>query len=146
MATNGARPRAVGINHVALEVDDVERAIVFYSRYFDLRGIERAYGGAFLDLGDQFVALFPPGAGEDRHFGLVVDDKERAREALLAGGVELLPGPRVDFHDPFGNRVQVVQYDQIQFLKAPQVLRALGLPALGKSEAALAELRSNDLA
>jgi catechol 2,3-dioxygenase-like lactoylglutathione lyase family enzyme len=139
-------PRAVGVNHVALEVDDVERAIAFYSRLFRLRGVERAYGGAFLDLGDQFIALFAPGAGEDRHFGLVVDDKERAREVIAAEGLDMLPGPRVDFHDPFGNRVQVVQYDQIQFVKDARVLSALGVPALGKSEAALEELRSNGLA
>jgi lactoylglutathione lyase len=138
-------PRAVGINHVALEIDDVEGAVAFYSRLFDIRNVERAYGGAFLDLGDQFIALFPPGAGEDRHFGLVVDDKERARRALDAEGVELLPGPRVDFHDPFGNRVQVVQYDQIQFLKTAGVLAAMGLSSLGKSEAALDEMRSNGL-
>ena len=126
-------PHAVGINHVALEVDDLERAIAFYSQTFQLRGIERAYGGAFLDLGDQFIALFPPGAGEDRHFGLVVDDVSR------------LPGPR-DFHDPSGNRIQVVQYDRIQFLKDARVLSALGVPDLGKSEAAIEELRSNGLA
>jgi lactoylglutathione lyase len=146
MDPNGHRPRPVGINHVALEVDDVEHAIAFYRRLIDIRAVERAHGGAFLDLGDQFIALFPPGAGEDRHFGLVVDDKERARRVLDAEGVEVLSGPRVDFHDPFGNRVQVVQYDQIQFLKTAQVLTALGLPALGKSETALAELRSNGLA
>ena len=139
-------PHAVGVNHVALEVDDVERAIAFYSRLFHLRGVERAYGGAFLDLGDQFIALFPPGAGAERHFGLVVDDKERAREVLVAERIAMLPGPRVDFHDPFGNRVQIVQYDQIQLLKDARVLSALGLPALGKSEAARAELRSNGLA
>ena len=80
MTTNGDRPRPVGINHVALEVDDVDRAVAFYGRLFELRGVERAYGGAFLDLGDQFIALFPPGAGEDRHFGLVVDDRS-ARDA-----------------------------------------------------------------
>jgi predicted enzyme related to lactoylglutathione lyase len=146
MAQNGRLPRAVGINHVALEVDDVEAAVAFYSRLFDLRGVERAYGGAFLDLGDQFIALFPPGAGEDQHFGLVVDDKERARRVLAEQGAEVLPGRFLDFRDPFGNRVQVVQYDQIQFLKTPQVLAGMGLPALGKSEAALAELRSNGLA
>ena len=146
MDPNGDRPRPVGINHVALEVDDVERAIAFYGRLFDIRAVERAHGGAFVDLGDQFIAMFPPGAGEDRHFGLVVDDKERARRVLAAEGVETLPGPRLDFRDPFGNRVQVVQYDQIQFLKSAQVLRALGLPSLGKSEAALRELRSNGLA
>ena len=146
MDTNGDRPRPVGINHIALEVADVDRAVAFYGRLFDLRGVERAYGGAFLDLGDQFIALFPPGAGEDRHFGLVVDDKERARRMLAAEGVDVLPGPRLDFRDPFGNRVQVVQYDQIQFLKTPQVLRALGLPTLGKTNSAQEELRSNGLA
>src|SRR3954468_19407821 len=138
MDTNGARPRPVGINHVALEVGDVDRAVAFYGRLFELRGVERAYGGAFLDLGDQFIALFEPGAGEDRHFGLVVDDKELARRVLAAEGVEVLPGERLDFRDPFGNRVQVVQYDQIQFLKAASVLRAMGLGSLAKAEAALA--------
>ena len=109
MHTNGDRARPVGINHVALEVDDVDRAIAFYGRLFDLRGVESAYGGAFLDLGDQFVAMFPPVAGEDRHFGLVVDDKERARRALAAQGVEVLPRPRLDFRDPFGNNSRMAQ-------------------------------------
>jgi lactoylglutathione lyase len=145
MEPHEGRPHAVGINHVALEVDDVERAIAFYRRLFHIRSVERMSGGAFLDLGDQFIALFEPGAGEDRHFGLVVDEKERARRVLLAEGAEMLPGPRVDFRDPFGNRVQVVQYDQIQFLKTAQVLTAMGLPPLGKTEAAMAELRSNGL-
>src|SRR3954447_25085409 len=146
MDTNGDRPRPVGINHVALEVGDVDRAVAFYGRLFELRGVEHADRGAVPHPGYQFIALSPPGAGEDRHFGLVVDDKARARRVLAAEGVDLLPGPRLDFRDPFGNRVQVVQYDQIQFVKAPEVLRALGLPALGKTDAALAELRSNGLA
>jgi lactoylglutathione lyase len=146
MDPNGHRPRPVGINHVALEVDDVDRAIAFYGRLFDIRSVSRVNRGAFLDLGDQFIAMFEPGVGEDRHFGLVVDDKERARQVLAAEGVDLLPGPRLDFHDPFGNRVQVVQYDQIKFLKAQRVLQALGRPELGKTEAAMAELRSNGLA
>ena len=104
---------------------------------------------AFVDIGDQFIALAegrtqaPDG---HRHFGLVVDDKERARRVLAEQGAEVLPGRFLDFRDPFGNRVQVVQYDQIQFLKTPQVLAGMGLPALGKSEAALAELRSNGFA
>jgi lactoylglutathione lyase len=136
----------VGVNHVALEVDDVDRAVEFYRRLFDIRGVERAHGGAFIDLGDQFIAMFQPGAGEDRHFGLVVDDKERARQVLLAEEVELLPGRRLDFRDPFGNRVQIVQYDQIQFLKTAEVLTRMGLPPLGKTDAAMAELRSNGLA
>ena len=146
MAENGRLPLAVGVNHVALEVDDVEAAVAFYSRLFELRGVARAGGGAFLDLGDQFIALFPRGAGEDRHFGLVVDDKDRARRVLAEEGVEVLPGRFLDFLDPSGNRVQLVQYDQIQFLKTPGVLAGLGVPGLGKSEKALAELRSNGLA
>jgi lactoylglutathione lyase len=145
MDSDTHRPRPVGINHVALEVDDIERALAFYGRLFDIRNVERAHGGAFLDLGDQFIAMFERGRGEDRHFGLVVDDKEAARRALTAEGVELLPGGRLDFRDPFGNRVQVVQYDQIQFLKSPTVLRAMGLESLGKTEAANAELRANGL-
>jgi lactoylglutathione lyase len=146
MAADANRPRLVGINHVALEVDDIDRALAFYGRLFDIRRVERAHGGAFLDLGDQFIALFERGAGEDRHFGLVVDDKEAARRVLAAEAVELLPGGRLDFRDPFGNRVQVVQYDQIQFLKASSVLQGMGLASLSKTEAALAELRSNGLA
>ena len=146
MAFDTKRPRPVGINHVALEVDDVERALTFYGRLFDIRHVDRADGGAFVELGDQFIAMFEPGANEDRHFGLVVDDKEAARRVLAAEGVELLPGGRLDFRDPFGNRIQVVQYDQIQFLKTPRVLRGMGLGSLAKTEAAIAELRSNGLA
>jgi catechol 2,3-dioxygenase-like lactoylglutathione lyase family enzyme len=146
MGSDTTRPRPLGINHVALEVDDVDRALAFYGRLFDIRGVERAHGGAFVDLGDQFIAMFEPGAGEDRHFGLVVDDKERARRVLAAEAVELLPSGRLDFRDPFGNRVQVVQYDQIQFLKAPSVLQGMGLGSLAKTDAAIAELRSNGLA
>ena len=115
---------------MALEVDDVERALAFYGRLFDIRQVEREDGGAFIELGDQFIAMFEPGAGEDRHFGLVVDDKEAARRVLAAERVERLPTGRLDFRDPFGNRVQVVQYDQIQFLKTPGVLQAMGLGSL----------------
>jgi hypothetical protein len=146
MASETQRPQPVGINHVALEVDDVDRALAFYGRLFAIRRVDRVPGGAFIDLGDQFIALFEPGAGEDRHFGLVVDDKALARRVLAAEGVEVFPGDRLDFRDPFGNRVQVVQYDQIQFLKDVRVLRGMGLGALAKGEAAIAELRSNGLA
>ena len=124
----------MGINHVALEVDDIEQALAFYGRLFDITHVERADGGAFVALGDQFIAMFPPGAGEDRHFGLVVDDKEAARRVLAAEAVDLLPTGRLDFRDPFGNRVQVVQYDQIQFAKTPGVLRAMGLGSLAAGD------------
>jgi lactoylglutathione lyase len=142
-----SKPRLVGINHVALEVDDIDRALDFYGRLFDLRLRGRSAGMAFVDIGDQFVALMqgrsqPP--DRVRHFGLVVDDKEAARRVLEEAGVEILPGRRLDFLDPFGNRIEIVQYDQIQFTKPDHVLRGMGLE-LGKSESALAELEEKGL-
>ena len=141
------KPRLVGLNHVALEVGDVDAALSFYGRVFafTLRG--RGRTSAFLDMGDQFVALSagrtqPP--DEHRHFGLVVPDKAAARRALEAAGVEVLAGRGLDFRDPFGNLVQVVQYDEIQFTKTDAVLRGMGLD-LGKSDSALAELRAKGL-
>jgi predicted enzyme related to lactoylglutathione lyase len=140
-------PRLVGINHVALEVDDVDRALEFYGGLFELKLRGRSAGAAFIDIGDQFVALMhgrsqPPDRA--RHFGLVVDDKEAARRVLDEAGVELLPGRGLGFLDPFGNRVEIVQYDEVQFTKADHVLRGMGLE-LGKSEEALAELEEKGL-
>ena len=141
------RPRLVGINHVALQVDDLEEAVAFYTDLFQPTAVDRSEPhAAFLELGDQFLALFERGPrAEEPHFGLVVDDKQEARRALEEAGVEILPGPFLDFRDPTGNRVQVVQYDQIQFTKADRVLSGVGLE-LGKSEHALAELRAKGLA
>ena len=139
--------RLVGINHVALEVSDIDRALDFYGRIFDLRLRGRSDGAAFIDIGDQFLALMKGrSAGPDgtRHFGLVVDDKEATRQALIDAGAEILPGRRLDFLDPDGNRVEIVQYDQIQFTKADGILAAMGLE-LGKTEAALEELREKGL-
>jgi catechol-2,3-dioxygenase len=143
------RPRLVGVNHVALEVGDVEEALAFYARLFDFELRGRAPGMAFVDLGDQFLALSegrrqPP--DDHRHFGLVVDDKAAVRRALDEAGVEVLPGRGLDFHDPWGNRVEIVDYRDIQFTKAPNVLRGMGLDALGKSEAAQEELRRKGIA
>ena len=139
-------PRLVGINHVALEVGSIDDALAFYERIFGplaLRG--RSPRMAFLDIGDQFIALSsgrtqPPDA--HRHFGLVVDDKEETRRALAEAGVRVSPPPSLDFHDPWGNFVQIVDYRDVQFTKAPEVLRAMGMAELGKSERALAELRT----
>jgi len=124
------RPRLVGINHVALEVGDVDAALEFYGRLFTIGEVERHGSAAFVELGDQFIALMqgrsqPPDT--TRHFGLVVDDKEATRRALEAAGVEILPGRFLDFLDPWGNRVQVVQYDQIRFAKTHEVLEEMGL-------------------
>jgi lactoylglutathione lyase len=141
------KPRLVGVNHVALQVDDIEEAVAFYTDLFEPTAVDRSVpGAAFIELGDQFLALFERGPRtEEPHFGLVVDDKQAARHALERAGVEILPGRRLDFRDPSGNLVQVVQYDQIQFTKTDRVLDGMGLE-LGKSERALAELRTKGLA
>jgi lactoylglutathione lyase len=142
------RPRLVGINHVALEVDDLDAALDFYGRLFELRFRGRSSGAAFVDIGDQFIAFMRGGRqppDRARHFGLVVDDKEATRRRLEEAGVELLPGRGLDFLDPAGNRVQVVQYDEVQFTKADDVLAGMKLE-LGKTEEALAELRAKGLA
>ena len=143
-----SKPRLVGINHVALEVDDVDRALEFYGRLFDVELRSRSDTAAFLDSGDLFVARMtgrPPARAGARHLGLVVDDKEATRRALEAAGVEIFPGRRLDFIDPFGNRVEIVQYDQIQFGKRDEVLRGMGLEH-EKTDAALAELSEKGLA
>jgi lactoylglutathione lyase len=142
------RTRLVGINHVALEVGDIDEALAFYRRIFEFSLRGRMAGSAFIDIGDQFIALMEGDSqapDRRRHFGLVVDDKEATRRALEAAGVELVPGRGLDFRDPWGNNVQVVQYDEVQFTKADDVLRGMGLE-LGKTERALAELREKGLA
>jgi len=140
------KPRLVGINHAALQVDDIDEAVAFYTDLLQPTAVNRSVPhAAFLEMGDQFLALFERGPrAEEPHFGLVVDDKEAVKAALERAGVEVL-GPRLDFRDPSGNRVQVVQYDQIQFTKADRVLEGMGLE-LGKSKSALDELRAKDLA
>ena len=128
------RARLVGINHVVLEVGDLDEALEFYGGLFEFELRGRLRGMAFLDMGDQFLVLAegrtqPPDGG--RHFGLVVDDASKL--------------PERDFRDPWGNRVQVVQYSEIQFSKTPSVLAGMGLDGLEKSESALRELREKGL-
>lgn len=141
--------RIVGFNHVALEVGDIEVALAFYGRLFDFELRSKSDSMAFIDLGDQFLALQKgrtQGADAGRHFGLVVDNKDAARQALASAGVETLPGPFLDFLDPWGNRVEIVGYDNIQFTKAPNVLRGMGLAHLSKSDAAIKELAAKGMA
>jgi lactoylglutathione lyase len=143
-------PKLVGMNHIALEVGDLDEALAFWESIFDgleLRG--RIGGMAFIDMGDQFIALAhgrtqPP--DRERHFGLVVDDKEAVRERLRELGVPISSGRSLDFRDPWGNHIQVVDYRDIQFTKTNDILRGMGLDDLEKSESALAELRDKGLA
>ncbi len=140
---NAAKARVVGINHVALEVGDIDAALEFYGRLFDFSLRGRSKTMAFIDMGDQFINVSnrrTQAPDMDRHFGLVVDDRAPVRRALEALGVEPLPGGGLDFLDPWGNRVQVIEYRDIQFTKAPEVLRAMHLEGLEKTEDAKRQL------
>ena len=148
MTSRKQKARVVGINHVALEVDDVDAALEFYGSLFDLKLRGRHDGMAFIDIGDQFINLSPKrtqGPDHARHFGLVVDDREPVRRAVEAAGVEILPSPGLDFLDPWGNHVQVVVYRDVQFTKTSEILRGMGLENLGKTPEALAELAEKGL-
>src|SRR5258705_7317938 len=142
------RARAIGVNHVALEVGDIDEALAFYGRLFEFTLRGKSKDAAFIDLGDQFIALQKgrkqPG-DDGRHFGLVVDDKEAVRQALSAAGVKVLPGRFLDFLDPWGNRIEIVGYDNIQFTKAPNVLRGMGLAHLSKNANAIKELKDKGM-
>ena len=143
-------PKLVGINHIALEVGDIDEALEFWESIFgelELRGRNR--GMAFIDMGDQFIALArgkTQEADRARHFGLVVDDKEAVRERLRELGISVSPGRGLDFLDPWGNQIQVVDYRDVQFTKTDEILRGMGLDGLGKNESALEELRAKGLA
>lgn len=143
------KARAVGFNHVALEVGDIDEALAFYGGFveFELRG--KSESMAFIDLGDQFLALQKGRSqpkDDGRHFGLVVSDKEAVRHSLEEMGVEILPGRFLDFYDPWGNRFEIVGYDNIQFTKASHVLRGMGLADLEKTESAVKELTDKGMA
>ena len=145
----GPRARLVGFNHVAVEVDDVDEALEFYGRVFDFELRGRGPKMAFIDAGDQFIAVAgdrtqPPDT--HRHIGIVVDDRKAVRRALRELSVEILPGRGLDFLDPWGNRWQVVEYRDVQFTKAPRVLLGMGMDDLEKSPRALEELRQKGLA
>jgi len=147
--TEAKKPHLVGFNHVALEVDDIEAALAFYARLFDFKLRSKSAAMAFIDLGDQFIALQKgrtQSADDGRHFGLVVDDKEAARQLLADAGIETLPGPFLDFRDPWGNRIEIVGYDNVQFTKAAHVLRGMGLAHLAKNQTAIRELTEKGMA
>ena len=139
--------RLIGINHVALEVGSIDEALEFYGRFFELRLRGVVPGMAFIDMGDQFLALSEgreQGPDHHRHFGLVVDDKEVLRAELEAADVDVSPAPKLDFRDPWGNQVEIVDYRDVQFTKAPPVLAGMGLD-IDKREGALSQLREKGL-
>lgn len=143
------KARAVGFNHVALEVGDIDEALAFYGRLFDFDLRSKSETSAFIDLGDQFLALQQgrrQAPDDERHFGLVVDDKEAVRQALAEAGIEPLPGRFLDFLDPWGNRIEIIGYTNIQFTKAPHVLRGMGLNHLEKNADAIRELTEKNMA
>ena len=147
--TSSSKPRLVGFNHVAIEVGSIEEALDFYSKLFVFELRSREPGMAFIDLGDQFLALQEtanPSPTGGRHFGLVVEDKEAARAAITAAGIEVEPGPFLDFRDPWGNLIEIVGYQNIQFTKADHVLRGMGLSDLRKNEQAIRELTDKGMA
>jgi catechol 2,3-dioxygenase-like lactoylglutathione lyase family enzyme len=146
--TESKKARAIGFNHVALEVGDIDEALEFYAKFidFELRG--KSENMAFIDLGDQFLALQTgrrQPQDDGRHFGLVVSDEEVVRSSLKEHGIEILPGRFLDFLDPWGNRIEIVGYTEIQFTKAPHVLRGMGLENLQKSDAAIQELKDKGM-
>jgi lactoylglutathione lyase len=143
------RAKLIGFNHVAIEVGDIDEALEFYGRLFDVELRGRAPKMAFIDAGDQFIALAQgenSSPDDHRHIGMVVDDRRIVRRALREMGVEIMPGRGLDFLDPWGNHWQVVDYSEIQFTKAPEILKGMGQEGLKKSEKALEELRSKGLA
>ena len=143
------KARAIGINHIALEVGDIDAALEFYGQLFEFELRGRSDSMAFIDLGDQFLN-FSTGrrqaADDERHFGLVVDNRQPVLDQLETLGIPLLPGPFKDFLDPWGNRVELIDYATIQFSKTPQVLRGMGLDGLDKTDEALDELRDKGMA
>ncbi len=147
--SNKPKARAVGFNHVALEVGNIHEALDFYGRLMEFRLRGQSETSAFIDLGDQFLALSKgrrQAPDDDRHLGLVVDDKEAVRRALEEMGVAILPGRLLDFLDPWGNRIEIIGYGNIQFTKAPHVLRGMGLEDLRKTPGAIQELTDKGMA
>ncbi|MGK7662200.1 MULTISPECIES: VOC family protein [unclassified Marinovum] len=141
------KPRLVGVNHIVLEVGDIEHAMAFWHNIFefDVRGA--GDGFVFLDLGDQFIGLVEgksQPADANRHFGLVVDDRSRVMALAAKAGAQIMDSDFMDFRDPWGNRIQVVEYRDLQFSKTPEVLRGMGLD-LDKTEAAQEELRKKGM-
>ena len=148
--TEGKRPRLIGINHVAIEVGDIDEALDWYGRIFDFTLRSKGERAAFIDMGDQFINLsltadYAVNGTEMRHLGFVVDDRSKVIELAKAAGARFVEGPFLDFLDPWGNRIEVIEYSNIQFTKAPNVMRGMGL-ALSKNDKAKKELADKGMA
>jgi catechol 2,3-dioxygenase-like lactoylglutathione lyase family enzyme len=148
--SESSKPKLVGINHVAIEVGDIDEALAWYGRLFTFTLRGKGERNAFIDMGDQFInlTLMPetgPREVERRHIGLVVDDRSRILELAKAAGARMVEGPFLDFLDPWGNRLEIIEYANIQFTKAPNVLKGMGL-ALGKNDKAKRELAEKGMA
>ena len=146
----GKKPRLVGINHVAIEVGDIDEALEWYGRIFDFNLRGKGERNAFIDMGDQFINLIRlpehrVDGVEKRHIGFVVDDRSRVIELAKAAGAVMVEGPFLDFLDPWGNRLEIIEYSNIQFTKAPNVLRGMGL-SLDKNASARKELTEKGMA
>ena len=140
--------RAVGINHVAFEVRDLDEALEWYGRFFDLRMRGRRPTMAWIDLGDQFIALSQspaPTRDAHRHVGLVVDDREALRAALRDAGYDVPRSGSLRVHDPSGNQLEIVDYREVQFTKTPAVLHGMGIDAVEKTDDARAELAAKGM-
>jgi catechol 2,3-dioxygenase-like lactoylglutathione lyase family enzyme len=147
---DGKKPRLVGINHVAIEVGDIDEALAWYGQLFDFTLRGKGERNAFIDMGDQFINLtrvpdHRVEGVERRHIGFVVDDRSRIIELAKAAGAKMVEGPFLDFLDPWGNRLEIIEYSNIQFTKAPNVLRGMGL-SLDKNANATKELTEKGMA
>lgn len=144
------KPRLIGINHAAIEVGDIDEALAWYGRIFDFTLRGKGERNAFIDLGDQFINLtrvpeYRQEGVERRHIGFVVDDRSTVKARAEAAGTTMVEGPFLDFLDPWGNRLEIIEYSNIQFTKAPNVLRGMGL-TLDKNDNARKELAEKGMA
>lgn len=148
MSDQQTRARPLGINHVVLEVDDLDQALAFYGALFEFTLRGRSDHNAFIDLGDQFIQLTlgkTQVPDTKRHFGLVVDDREAVRKAMARHGIKSI-NDRLNILDPWGNRIEIVPYGDCQFTKASQILNGMGVAPIAKTSAAMEELKKKGMA
>ena len=146
--TTDKKARALGINHVVLEVDDLDKALEFYGALFEFNLRGKSEHNAFIDLGDQFIQLTlgrSQVADTKRHFGFVVDDRDAVKRAMERLGIKSI-NDRMNILDPWGNRIEIVPYNDVQFSKAENILRGMGVGPLAKTANAIEELQKKGMA